>query len=55
MASGRLISFVQEHPCLYDKSHSDYKDTGMKDNIWSDIKKDLGYEDTSEYLCQPSK
>ena len=47
MASDKLIALIA--PYLYNKW--DFKDTGLKDSIWTDISRDLSYED-SEYLYQ---
>ena len=54
MASEKLISFVQEHPCLYDKSHRDFKDTGLKDNIWT-VEADTGVDFHSCPVPLPQK
>ena len=41
----RLINMISQHPALYDKNEDSYMDTKLKDNIWTRIARDLGYED----------
>lgn len=37
----RMISFVKQHPEIYDPKNADYKNKAHKDMIWSDFAKTL--------------
>ena len=39
-----LIVCVSHHPVLFDKGHKNYKDNKLKDNVWSSIAEQLGYQ-----------
>ena len=41
----RLIVFVSQNPVLFDKSHKNYRDNDLKDNVWRVIANDLQYDD----------
>ncbi len=41
-----LINLVSQHPVLYDKHNHEYLNNQLKDNIWLEIAKKLGYYDS---------
>ena len=43
-----LIVCVSNHPVLYDKADKNYKDNDLKDNVWTRIAEQLGYQAISE-------
>lgn len=48
-----LIEKVKENPSLYAKKLKSYKDMKMKDNIWTQIAKELGeigYNRTGKFV-----
>ena len=46
----QLIEMVQSYPILYDLSHIDYKNTAMKNVVWSEIAVILKEEGKRLYL-----
>ncbi|XP_067626198.1 transcription factor Adf-1-like [Eurosta solidaginis] len=42
----KLIEFVRDFPCLYDKANRDFKDTNKKSAAWKDIAENLGVDVT---------
>ena len=40
----RIITAVQQYPALYAKSDRNYKDLGLKDNIWREISSEIHVE-----------
>lgn len=50
---GLLIQMVKEHPYLYDKSTSQFKDIKLKDKTWSDIGRTVGLSGAPRRLPPP--
>ncbi|XP_067614833.1 transcription factor Adf-1-like [Eurosta solidaginis] len=40
----KLIEFVRDFPCLYDKASRDFKDANKKSAAWKDIAENLGVD-----------
>ena len=44
MNEEKLIVEVEKNDILYDPKHHYYKDTGRKDNVWTDISQIMGVD-----------
>lgn len=44
---GQVLEWVQEHPCLWDQKNKDFKNRAMKDRLWDEKAKELGYDGRS--------
>lgn len=40
---GVVLEWVQEHPCLWDMKHRDFKNRHRKDRLWDEKAQELGY------------
>lgn len=45
-----IIESVKKHPCLYDKTSSEFKDTGLKKTIWTAIGLQYGLKGKSNFV-----
>ena len=41
----RLAEEIRKFPCLYGKSHKEYKEKDRGKNVWHEVKNALGYEE----------
>lgn len=44
MDEGLLITLVEQHPNIYDKSRKDFRDSKKKENSWEEIAAAMGAE-----------
>jgi hypothetical protein len=45
----KIIESVRSHPVLYDVNHADYVKTKLKQDIWSEIAKDVNVNNGKYY------
>lgn len=44
MDDEKLIEFVRNCPCLYEKTHTDFKNREKRSRAWMEIAKNLGVD-----------
>ena len=46
---GEILEWIEEHPCLWNLKHKEYKNKGMKDRLWTEKASELGYDGKSNF------
>jgi len=41
---GQVLEWVEEHPCLWNLKHKDFKNKAKKERLWEDKANELGYD-----------
>ncbi|TKR88196.1 hypothetical protein L596_012478 [Steinernema carpocapsae] len=52
---GQLIFHVREEPVLYNNRHPDYKDSGLKDEKWERLARNMNFDEGGKVLCKKWK